>query len=84
MTDFFENLVNRFNENIKEETRDQIKLRLKEAIKKAETTNQKEIFNTLCNKYQNLLYLANDKDFNDFIVNSFALVISLNKNKSRK
>ena len=83
MSDFFENLMNRFKENIKEETREQIKLRYKEAIKKAEVTDTKDIFDSLCNKYQNLLLLPLNEDLKDIIVDSFALVIRIQKEKAR-
>jgi len=84
MTNFFENLFNRYNEALTEEARNQIRLKYKEAIEKAKNQNKQEIFNDLCNKYQNLLYLADNKDFNDIIVDSFALLIRINIDKKNK
>ena len=82
MSNFFENLMYRFEEDLDKETRKQIKLRYGEAIKKAELLNTKEIFNSLCDKYQNLILIPINDDLNDIIVDSFALIIRSQKDKT--
>ena len=82
MSNFFENLMYRFDEALNKETKKQIKLRYEEAIKKAELKSTKEIFNSLCYKYQNLILLPISDDLNDIIVDSFALMIRSQKDKT--
>ncbi len=82
MSNFFENLMYRFEEDLNKETRKQIKLRYGEAIKKAELKSTKEIFKSLCDKYQNLILISLSDDLNDIIVDSFALIIRSQKDKT--
>ncbi len=82
MSNFFENLMHRFEDDLNKETRKQIKLRYGEAIKKAELKSTKEIFDSLCDKYQNLLLLPISDDLKDIIVDSFALIIRSRKDKT--
>jgi len=82
MSNFFENLMHHFEDDLNKETRKQIKLRYGEAIKKAELKSTKAIFNSLCDKYQNLLLLPISDDLKDIIVDSFALIIRSRKDKT--